>query len=141
MFLTTAALFSQCYYTNVDLYTCENTLGYFKFLKALGSNTGKWDQGKKQAEIEFSYIFSKKTIYKLVLCDSSNCRITDFRLDFYDDNQKKKVRGSSEINRKFSSQILIHCQVTGIYYLYLRYECDNPLKDCELIMLGSNSQF
>ena len=139
--LNTTVLFSQCDFTRVNLYTCKNTLGDFKFLRAFESNSNRWNAGKKHAEIEFPYIFSKDKVYKMVLCDSSYCNITDFSIDYYDADHKLRVRIYDKISKKFSSQLVFNCKQTGVYYVYLRYECINPVKDCELIMLGYKQPF
>lgn len=127
--------FSQCH-NKAKVEKCASKLGDFKFLKAYEINTDKFKSGDKNIKKEFSYVFSKNTMYKLVLCDGSTDGNISMIANIYDTNRKLKISSYDKKKKKKYSQIGYQCTATGIYYMSFSYVGVKPPSDCSLCVLG-----
>ena len=127
--------FSQCH-SKAKVETCASKLGDFKFLKAYEIDADKFKSGDKSIKKEFSYVFSKNTMYKLVLCDGSGEGNISLIATIFDTNRKLKGSSYDKKKKKKYSQIGYQCTATGIYYISFSYDGIQPPSDCSLCILG-----
>jgi len=107
-----------------------------KILKAYEIDADKFKSGDKDVKKEFSYVFSKNTMYKLILCDGSADGKTSLIANIYDTNRRLKLSSYNKKKKTKYSQVGYQCTATGIYYMSFSYDGNKPPSDCSLCILG-----
>lgn len=106
---------------------CASKLGTFTFIKSFDT------QMKKTKPVEYSYIFSKGSTYKIVVCDQD---IPDEKMivNLYDRNKNLIVSSYSSKTKKHYPDLEYPCSATGVYYIEVTFE--SPKGGCGLTLLG-----
>jgi hypothetical protein len=81
----------------------------------------------------YSYVLSRGTTYKIVVCDE-NQQGNRMIVNFLDRNKKLIATNYLKTGKKFFPTINYSCQVTGVYYVEAYFE--NDKKGCGLNLLG-----
>lgn len=107
---------------------CAPALGDFTFIK-----TFNVDVKKSSEKTEYSYVFSKGSEYRIVICDQ-NIAGKKMVVNFYD--RGKKLIGTNYLksSKKFYPTINYQCSATGVYYIEAFFEEDKT--GCGINMLG-----
>ncbi len=106
-------------------------LGDFTFIKAFNVVLKKADEKN-----EFSYVFSKGSNYKIVICDV-NAEGNKMVVNFYDRNKKLIASNYLKSSKKFFPTINYACSATGVYYVESYFE--NGKSGCGVNILGFKS--
>jgi len=104
------------------------------FLKAYIVNTEVLKREGENGKIEYPYLFSKGTDYKLVVCDGqyNECRII---VSIYDKRHKLIASNYDEkTGRWYYSGIRYMCKSSGIYYINFTFYGEG--KGCGAGVLG-----
>ncbi|MCE3226829.1 MAG: hypothetical protein K0S32_1380 [Bacteroidetes bacterium] len=88
---------------------------------------------KEGDKTNYSYVLSRGTNYKIVICDE-NTSGNKMIVNFLDRNKKLVATNYLKANKKFFPSISFSCQVTGVYYVEAYFEGDK--KGCGLNILG-----
>lgn len=89
---------------------------------------------KKNGEkSEYSYVMSKDTKYRLVVCDGDGTN-TRMIVNVYDRDKKLIISNFTRRNKVFSEKLDFDCKATGVYYVESFFENEN--KGCGLNILG-----
>jgi hypothetical protein len=95
---------------------CAPGLEDFVFITTFKINSEK--EGEKT---NYSYVLSRGTTYKIVVCEqneSGNRMI----VNFYDRSKKLIASNYLKPSKKFFPSISYNCQVTGVYYVEAYFE-------------------
>lgn len=103
-------------------------LGDFTFIKAFNVETKKSDEKN-----EISYVFSKGSNYRIVICDQ-NSDGNKMVVNLYDRNKKLIVSNYLKRSKKFFPTINYTCVATGVYYVESYFE--NGKSGCGVNILG-----
>ncbi len=107
---------------------CAPELGEYVFIKTFPVTVNK--SGEKT---EYSYVFSKGSEYKIVICDKNEVG-KKMIVNFYD--RGKKLIGTNYLksSKKFYPSIVYNCSATGVYYVEAYFEGDKS--GCGINLLG-----
>lgn len=103
-------------------------LGDYTFIKAFNVEVNK--SGEKS---EFSYVFSKGSNYRIVICDQNGAG-NKMVVNFYDRNKKLIASNYVKSSKKFFSTLNYNCSATGVYYVESFFENEN--NGCGVNILG-----
>ncbi|OFY84214.1 MAG: hypothetical protein A3F72_14395 [Bacteroidetes bacterium RIFCSPLOWO2_12_FULL_35_15] len=103
-------------------------LGEFTFIKAFNVEINKADEKN-----EFSYVFSKGSNYRIVICDP-NPEGNKMVVNFYDRNKKLIASNYLKSSKKFFPTLNYTCSATGVYYVESYFE--NGKNGCGVNILG-----
>jgi hypothetical protein len=103
-------------------------LGDYTFIKAFNVEISK--SGDKN---EFSYVFSKGSNYRIVICDQ-NGEGNRMVVNFYDRNKKLIASNYMKSSKKFFPTLNYTCAATGVYYVESYFE--NEKNGCGVNILG-----
>ena len=103
-------------------------LGDFTFIKAFNVEINKADEKN-----EFSYVFSKGSNYRIVICDQ-NGEGNKMVVNFYDRNKKLIASNYMKSSKKFFPTLNYTCSATGVYYVESYFE--NGKSGCGVDILG-----
>lgn len=103
-------------------------LGEFTFIKAFNVEINKADEKN-----EFSYVFSKGSNYRIVICDQ-NPEGNKMVVNFYDRNKKLIASNYLKSSKKFFPTLNYTCSATGVYYVESYFE--NGKSGCGVNILG-----
>jgi hypothetical protein len=107
---------------------CAPALGDFVFIKTFNVNIDK--PGSKT---EYSYVLSRDSEYKIVVCDRNDPG-KKMIVNFYDRGKKLIATNYLKSNRKFYPTINYKCAATGVYYVEAYFEGDKS--GCGINILG-----
>ena len=96
---------------------CGSSLGDYTFIKTFGVDIKK--SGEKPTE--FSYVFSKGSNYRIVICDQ-NIDGNRMIVNFYDRNKKLVASNYLKSSKKFFNLLNYTCSATGVYYVESTFE-------------------
>ena len=108
---------------------CAPSLGDYKFIKTFNVDVAK--SGDKKTE--FSYVFSKGSNYRIVICDQ-NAEGNRMIVNFYDRNKKLIASNYLKASKKFFNMLNYTCSATGVYYVESSFEGDKG--GCGVNILG-----
>jgi hypothetical protein len=100
----------------VLLTKCAPSLEDFVFITTFKINSDK--DGDKT---NYSYVLSRGTNYKIVVCEEGNGG-NKMIVNFYDRNKKLVASNYLKPGRKYFPSISYNCQVTGVYYVEAYFE-------------------
>lgn len=103
-------------------------LGDYTFIKAFNVEVDK-----SGGKTEFSYVFSKGSNYRIVICDQ-NGEGNRMVVNFYDRNKKLIASNYMKSSRKFYPTLNYTCSATGVYYVESYFE--NEKTGCGVNILG-----
>lgn len=95
---------------------CAPSLEEFVFITTFKINSGK--EGEKT---NYSYVLSRGTNYKIVICEQ-NENGNRMIVNFYDREKKLVASNYLKATKKFFPSISYNCQVTGVYYVEAYFE-------------------
>jgi hypothetical protein len=95
---------------------CAPSLGEYTFIK-----TFNIDVNKSGDKFEFSYVFSKGSNYRIVICDQNNDG-NRMIVNFYDRNKKLIASNYLKSAKKFFPVLNYTCSATGVYYVETSFE-------------------
>lgn len=107
---------------------CAPSLEDFVFITTFKINSEK--QGDKT---NYSYVLSRGTNYKIVVCEQ-NPDGNRMIVNFYDRSKKLVASNYLKPSKKYFPSISYNCQVTGVYYVEAYFEGES--KGCGLNILG-----
>jgi|ERR1035437_2615899 hypothetical protein len=96
---------------------CAPALGDYTFIKTFNIDVSK----SKEKKIEFSYVFSKGSNYRIVICDQ-NTDGNKMIVNFYDRNKKLIASNYMKSSKKFFPTLNYTCSATGVYYVESSFE-------------------
>ena len=108
--------------------SCAPVLGDFVFIKTFNVNIVK--PGNKT---EYSYVLSRDSEYKIVVCDQNDPG-KKMIVNFYDRNKKLIASNYLKATKKFYPTINYKCAATGVYYVEAFFEGDK--NGCGINILG-----
>lgn len=108
--------------------SCAPALGEFVFIKTFNVNVDK--PGNKT---EYSYVLSRDSEYKVVVCDQNDPG-KKMIVNFYDRSKKLIATNYLKSNKKFYPTITYKCAATGVYYVEAFFEGDKC--GCGINILG-----
>lgn len=124
--LSSSQLSAQCS-SEAFMDKCASVLEEFNFIKSYEFENKKSNKG------EYSYVFSKGSAYRIVICDEG---ISGNRLivTLYDRNHKKIVSSYDKRTKKHYPTLTYPCSATGVYYI--AYEFEGSKARCAVNILG-----
>jgi hypothetical protein len=108
--------------------SCAPALGDFVFIKTFNVNVDK--PGNKT---EYSYVLSRDSEYKIVVCDQNEAG-RKMIVNFYDRSKKLIASNFLKTTKKFYPTISYKCAATGVYYVEAFFEGDKS--GCGINILG-----
>jgi|WetSurMetagenome_2_1015567.scaffolds.fasta_scaffold137986_1 hypothetical protein len=120
--------FGQCSDNNMPD-KCVSALGTFNYIKSFSVNV----RSRKNNSSEFSYVFSKGSVYVLIACNED---IVGGRMimSLYDRDHNFIASTYNENEDKYVQSLLYPCSSTGIYYIKTTFQ--NAKKGCGTCILG-----
>jgi hypothetical protein len=103
-------------------------LGDYTFIKAFKVEIDK--SGEKN---EFSYVFSKGSNYRIIICDQ-NSEGNKMVVNFFDRNKKLIASNYLKSSKKFFPVLNYNCSATGVYYVESYFEGEK--NGCGVNILG-----
>lgn len=88
---------------------------------------------KRENKIEYSYVFSRDSEYKIIVCDLNN-EGKKMIINFYDRNHKLVMSNFVKSSKKQFPSISYKCSATGVYYMEAFFEDGNT--GCGVNILG-----
>ncbi len=88
---------------------------------------------KEGDKTNYSYVLSRGTNYKIVVCDENEAG-NHMIVNFFDRNKKLIASNYLKSSKKFFPSINFACQVTGVYYMEAFFEGEK--KGCGINILG-----
>lgn len=107
---------------------CAPSLEDFVFI-----TTFKIGVEKEGGKTEYSYVLSRGTNYRIVICDQNETG-NKMIVNFYDRNKKLIASNYLKASKKFYPSISYPCPATGVYYVEAFFEGNK--KGCGLNILG-----
>lgn len=131
--LMTGILFSfnlkaQSCGTDAFLDKCAPSLGDYTFIKSFMVDVDK--EGEKK---EVSYVFSKGSTYRIVICDEE-VKGKEMKVKLFDRNKKTIASNYLSSSRKYFPVLNYTCTATGVYYVESSFKSGK--KGCGVIILG-----
>ncbi len=114
--------------TDAFLDKCAPTLGDYTFIKTFMVDINK-EGGRK----EVSYVFSKGSTYRIVICDEE-IKGNRMKVKLYDRNKKLISSNYLSSSRKYFKVLNYECTATGVYYVESSFKTGK--KGCGVIILG-----
>jgi hypothetical protein len=120
--------FGQC---NTDdfLDKCASNLGTFNYIKSFNINASP----RKRANSEYSYVFSKGSTYKVIVCNE-NVVGGEMLIGLYDRNHNLIASTYNEKSNKYYSELQYPCSATGVYYIKATFK--GAKRGCGMFLLG-----
>ena len=120
--------FGQCD-SNDFLDRCSPTLETYTYIKKFPVSIKR----KNANSMMFSYVFSKGSTYKLIVCDQDE-KGRKMVINFYDRNHKLIASTYSRKSRQHHEVLLFPCTATGVYYIEGQFEGNGG--GCGVCILG-----
>ncbi|MBA4239323.1 MAG: hypothetical protein C0448_01255 [Sphingobacteriaceae bacterium] len=108
--------------------SCAPALGNFVFIKTFNINVDK--PGNKT---EYSYVLSRDSEYKIVVCDQNDPG-KKMIINFYDRSKKLIASNYLKSSKKIFPTVSYKCAATGVYYVEAFFEGDKS--GCGINILG-----
>lgn len=121
--------FAQCS-SDAFLDNCSSALEDFTFVKSFNYENPKG--GKKN---EYSYVFSKGSMYRIVVCDE-NIADNKMIISLFDRNHKLIASSFDKKTKKHYPTLNYPCSATGVYYIEYTFQGDKA--KCGINILGFN---
>lgn len=118
---------AQCS-SDAFLDNCSSALEEFTFIKSFNYENPKG--GKKN---EYSYVFSKGSMYRVVVCDE-NIADNKMIISLYDRNHKLIASSFDKKSKKHYPSLNYPCSATGVYYIEYTFQGDKA--KCGINILG-----
>ena len=125
--------FAQCT-SDAFLDKCASSLGEFTFIKSFNISI---DKKSSDSKYEYSYVFSKGSTYKIIICDE-NINGNKMIVTLFDRNHKMIATNFNKASKKFYPLFSYPCSATGVYYLEVTFE--NGKEGCGVNILGFSKQ-
>ena len=122
------AAFGQCE-SDEFLDECAAPLGSHTFIKSFNTKINS----KKEAKVEYSYVFSKGSEYMIILCDQKKAG-NRMILNLYDRNHQLIASSYNRKTKKHYPDMAYPCSATGVYYIESSFEGSEG--GCGVIILG-----
>ena len=106
---------------------CSSALDEFNYIKSYDFDN------KKSSKGEYSYVFSKGSMYRIIICDE-NIEGNRLIVTLYDRNHKKIVSNYDKRSKKYYPSLTYPCSATGVYYV--EYEFEGSKARCAVNILG-----
>ncbi len=107
---------------------CSSALEDFNFIKSF-----EYSNAKGGAKGEYSYVFSKGTNYRIVVCDE-NIAGNKMIISLYDRNHKLIASNFDKASKKVFPVLTYPCSATGVYYIEYSFQGDKA--KCGINILG-----
>ena len=120
--------YGQCDLDNF-LDNCAPSLDTYTYIKKFPVTIKR----KKSENVVFSYVFSKGSTYKLIVCDQSK-KGEKMIINFYDRNRKLITSTYDKKTRQHYEVLLFPCKATGVYYIEGQFEGSGG--GCGVCILG-----
>jgi len=114
--------------TDAFLDNCAPLLGDFTFIKTFPVNVKI--EGEKK---EVSYVFSKGSTYRIVICDEA-IKGKEMKVKLFDRNKKLIASNYLSSSRKYYPVLNYTCTATGVYYVQSSFKPSK--KGCGVLILG-----
>ncbi|MBS1637548.1 MAG: hypothetical protein JST26_16655 [Bacteroidetes bacterium] len=108
--------------------SCAPALGDYTFIKTFNVSVNK--AGDKT---EYSYVFSRGSEYRIVICDQNESG-KKMIVNFYDRGKKLIASNYLKSSKKFFPTINYQCSATGVYYVEAFFEGEK--NGCGVNILG-----
>ena len=105
--------------------TCSSLLDSFIFVKSFKVNSGS---------TEYSYVFSKGTMYMITVCDEAEEKGNKMVVELYDRAHKLVASSFDKKTGKHFAKIGYPCSATGVYYM--KYSFKGGKTGCGVSVLG-----
>ncbi len=123
----TSTLSAQCS-SDAFMDNCSNALDDFNFIKSF-----EYTNPKGGAKAEYSYVFSKGSTYRIVVCDE-NIAGNKMVISLYDRNHKLIASNFDKASKKVFPALTYPCSATGVYYIEYSFQGDKA--KCGINILG-----
>lgn len=125
-------IFGQCD-TDLFLDKCASNLDTYNFIKSFSVNVSP----RKKVNPEYSYVFSKGSTYKIIVCDqeAAGGRMI---VNLYNRDHNLIASTYDEKADKYYSDLLYPCEATGVYYISATFKGSKG--GCGLCILGFNKE-
>jgi hypothetical protein len=107
---------------------CSSALDDFNFIKSF-----EYVNPKGGAKNEYSYVFSKGSTYRIVVCDE-NIAGNRMIISLYDRNHKLIASNFDKASKKVFPALTYPCSATGVYYIEYSFQGDKA--KCGINILG-----
>lgn len=125
--LVTGVVSAQCS-SDAFMDNCSNALDDFNFIKSF-----EYSNPKGGAKAEYSYVFSKGSTYRIVVCDE-NIAGNKMIISLYDRNHKLIASNFDKASKKVFPALTYPCSATGVYYIEYSFQGDKA--KCGINILG-----
>lgn len=123
----TKGLSAQCS-SDAFMDNCSNALDEFTFIKSF-----EYANPKAGAKGEYSYVFSKGSTYRIIVCDE-NIAGNKMIISLYDRNHKLIASNFDKASKKVFPSLSYPCSATGVYYIEYSFQGDKA--KCGINILG-----
>ncbi len=127
LYLSMLSINAQCDVKSLKSKCTEQLAPGFTYIKSYPLETKKINA---KGEIEYSFVFSKGTIYMLTFSNSKG-EAADIEITLFDPNHKKIA--SNMISGKYIP-LGYKCMSTGVHYITFKFQ--NQTDNCGLSILG-----
>lgn len=129
LFTSSNLSFAQCNEEKHKELCIEQLADGFTFIKSYVLES---DKANENGEIEYSFVFSKGTVYMLTFVDSEG-KPQDVEITLYDPERNKLA---SNYNEETDSYIPLgyQCSTTGVHYMTFKFK--NEEDECGTSVLG-----
>lgn len=114
--------------TDAFLEECAPALGGHTFIKTFNVSTDKSGPLTK-----VSYVFSKGSNYKVVICDE-NIKGNRMKVKLFDRNKKMIATNYMSSSGKYYPALSYTCSATGVYYIEASFK--KGKEGCGVVILG-----
>ena len=127
LMFSVSAAHAQCS-SDAFMDNCSNLLDDFTFIKSF-----EFSNPKGGVKNEYSYVFSKGSSYRIVICDE-NIANNKMVISLYDRNHKLIASNYDKASKKIFPALTYPCSATGVYYIEYSFQGDNS--KCGINILG-----
>ena len=128
LLLSGVSINAQVCGTDAFLDKCAPALRDYTFIK-----TFKVNVDKEGGEEQVSYVLSKGSTYRIVVCDQE-LKGNRMKVKLYDRNKKMIASNYLSSSRKYYPVLNYKCTATGVYYVESSFKPGK--KGCGVIILG-----
>lgn len=121
--------FAQCDEEEKKRLCIEQLADGFTFIKSYVLES---DKANENGEIEYSFVFSKGTVYMLTFVDSKG-KPQDVEITLYDPERNKLASNFKEETNSYIP-LGYQCSTTGVHYMTFKFK--NEEIDCGVSVLG-----
>lgn len=114
--------------TDAFLASCAPELGDFNYINKFDVQVNE-----PGAKPEFSYVFSKGTTYRIVVCDQGD-ESNRMEVRLYDRDKKLIASNYLSSKKQYFPVLNYQCSATGVYYMDARFKSTKT--GCGVMILG-----